>query len=135
MVALLQAKRGFENPLAGVWVPQGTVAGPAGLEDNEPVLDRRQFVARLCAALAAATCKCLVAQTKTAAPPPEERVDLNHASIDQLMKVPGMTRSWAGRIVRFRPYRAKTDLVDHGVVPIQFYEKIKDYVIAHRDAQ
>lgn len=46
-----------------------------------------------------------------------------------------MTRSWAGRIVRFRPYRAKTDLVDHGVVTAQFYEIIKNYVIAHRDPQ
>ena len=62
-------------------------------------------------------------------------VDINHASIDDLMKVPGMTRSWAGRIVRFRPYRAKSDLVDHGVVTVEFYVRIKEYVIAHRDAQ
>lgn len=62
-------------------------------------------------------------------------MDLNHATVDELMKVPWMTRSWAGRIVRFRPYRAKSDLVDHGVVTAEFYERIKDYVIAHRDAQ
>jgi len=51
------------------------------------------------------------------------------------MKVPGMTVSWAGRIVRFRPYRAKGDLLDRGVVTIQVYDRIKDYVIAHRDKQ
>jgi DNA uptake protein ComE-like DNA-binding protein len=62
-------------------------------------------------------------------------VDINHASVDELLKVPGMTRSWAGRIVRFRPYRTKLDLVELGVVNSQVYERIRDYVIAHRDQQ
>ncbi len=43
-----------------------------------------------------------------------------------------MTPSWAGRIVRYRPYRSKMDLVDRGVVTAEFYERIRDYVIAHR---
>lgn len=103
--------------------------------DNERVLNRRHFVAGLCAAVTAATCRGLAGQTRAAGASAEARVDLNHASIDELLKVPGMTRSWAGRIVRFRPYRAKTDLVDHGVVTAQFYEIIKNYVIAHRDPQ
>ena len=68
-------------------------------------------------------------------PPPEARVDINHATIEELMTVPGMTRSWAGRVVRFRPYRVKTDLLDHGVVTSQVYDRIKDYVIAHRKKQ
>lgn len=66
-------------------------------------------------------------------PPTEARVDINHASVEELLKVPGMTASWAGRIVRFRPYRTKQDLVDHGVLPSDVYDRIKDYVIAHRD--
>jgi DNA uptake protein ComE-like DNA-binding protein len=69
------------------------------------------------------------------APAPEARVDINHATLDELLKVPGMTRSWAGRIVRFRPYRTKQDLVEHGVVPSDVYDRIKDYVIAHRGEQ
>ena len=68
-------------------------------------------------------------------PAPESRVDINHAGLDELLKVPGMTRSWAGRIVRFRPYHAKNDLLDRGVVPSEVYDRIKDYVIAHRDKQ
>ena len=68
-------------------------------------------------------------------PPPEVRVDINHASVDELLKVPGMTPSWAGRIVRFRPYRTKQDLLDHGVLPSDVYDRIKDYIIAHRDPQ
>src|SRR5579863_2912269 len=51
--------------------------------------------------------------TKTkAVPPPEARIDINHASQMELAKVPGLTPSWAGRIVRFRPYRSKQDLVE-----------------------
>jgi DNA uptake protein ComE-like DNA-binding protein len=69
------------------------------------------------------------------APPPEARVDINHASMDELLRIPGMTTSWAGRIVRFRPYRTKADLLDHGVLPGEVYDRIKDYVIAHRGEQ
>jgi DNA uptake protein ComE-like DNA-binding protein len=74
-----------------------------------------------------------VAATVHAVPAPEARVDINHASTAELMKVPGMTQSWAGRIVRFRPYRAKTDLLENGVLPSDVYDRIKDYIIAHRE--
>jgi DNA uptake protein ComE-like DNA-binding protein len=66
------------------------------------------------------------------APPPAARIDINHASMDQLLKIPGMTSSWASRIVRFRPYRTKADLLEHGILPSDVYDRIKDYVIAHR---
>jgi competence protein ComEA len=74
------------------------------------------------------------AKTKTS-PSPESRVDINHASAADLAKIPGMTPSWAGRIVRFRPYRSKQDLVERGVLPSDVYDRIKDYVIAHRGGQ
>jgi len=76
-----------------------------------------------------------VPATSEKAPPPEDRVDINHASLNALLKVPGMTPSWAGRIVRFRPYRSKADLLENGIVTSEIYGKIKDYVIAHRDPQ
>jgi DNA uptake protein ComE-like DNA-binding protein len=74
-------------------------------------------------------------KTSATAPSPEARIDINHATVDELLKVPGMTRSWAGRIVRFRPYRTKHDLIDRGVLNSEVYDRIKDYVIAHRDKQ
>jgi DNA uptake protein ComE-like DNA-binding protein len=74
-------------------------------------------------------------KTAKSAPPPEQRVDINHASIAELEKVPGLTRSWAQRIVRFRPYRSKQDLFDKGVVSSAVYDRIKDFVIAHHDSQ
>jgi hypothetical protein len=73
-------------------------------------------------------------KTSQHAPPPETRIDINHANIKELLQVPGMTPSWAGRILRFRPYRAKTDLLEEGVVTPEVYNRIKDFVIAHREA-
>jgi DNA uptake protein ComE-like DNA-binding protein len=72
-------------------------------------------------------------RTSGNAPPAATRTDINHASIEELLKVPGMTPSWAGRIVRYRPYRAKTDLLENGVVTSAVYSRIKDFIIAHRD--
>jgi DNA uptake protein ComE-like DNA-binding protein len=76
-----------------------------------------------------------VPKTSASAPPPEARLDINHATVEELVKVPGLTRSWAGRIVRFRPYRTKQDLLEKGVLNSQVYDRIKDYVIAHREKQ
>lgn len=67
-----------------------------------------------------------------AAPAPKDRVDINRASVADLLKIPGMTPSWAGRIVRFRPYHAKSDLLERGILPSGVYDRIKNYVIAHR---
>ncbi len=75
-----------------------------------------------------------VPKTSEKAPPPEARIDINHASLDELLKIPGMTPAWAGRIVRYRPYHSKIDLLERGIVTSQVYDKIKDYVIAHRKA-
>ncbi len=65
--------------------------------------------------------------------PPQARLDVNHASLEQLLTIPGLTRSWAGRIVRYRPYRSKQDLLEKGVVSSEVYDRIRNYVIAHRD--
>ncbi len=71
--------------------------------------------------------------TSKQAPPPEARLDINHASGEQMLKGPGMTRTWAARIVRYRPYRTKVDLLEQGIVTAEVYDRIKDYVIAHRE--
>lgn len=70
-----------------------------------------------------------------APPPPDARVDINSASMEELLKVPGLARTWAARIVHFRPYRMKNDLLDKGIVSDQVYDRIKDYIIAHRNRE
>jgi len=62
----------------------------------------------------------------------EDPVDINTATLDQLLKVPGLTRTWAARIIRFRPYRGKNELLDRGIVTGKVYARIKDHIIAHR---
>jgi competence protein ComEA len=74
-------------------------------------------------------------KTSMTAPPPEQRVDINHASLAELLQVPGLPRGWAERIVRFRPYRSKQDLFDKGVLSSGVYDRIKDFVIAHHDKE
>lgn len=112
-----------------------------GRAQNGAVQSKMRFV--LCAVVLLVFCVAATGQTsdrdsngapKTSAtaPPANARIDINHASADELMKVPGMTRSWAGRIVRYRPYRTKEDLLEQGVVTSEVYDRIKDYVIAHR---
>jgi DNA uptake protein ComE-like DNA-binding protein len=65
--------------------------------------------------------------------PASERMDVNHASLEELEKLPGVTQIWAERIVRFRPYHAKTDLRNQGVIPARVYHKIEDLIVAHRE--
>ena len=69
-----------------------------------------------------------VAQTQPAGP-----VDINHAAVAEIEKVPGMTAVWAARIVRFRPYRAKSDLVEKGIVPAEVYARIRDGIVARKN--
>lgn len=64
--------------------------------------------------------------------PVSEPIDINTASIDQLMKIPGLPRTWAARIIRFRPYRGKNELLDRGIVSAEVYSHIKDHIVAHR---
>jgi DNA uptake protein ComE-like DNA-binding protein len=112
--------------------------------DNGAVRTRTRFTALALAILCASLTGIAqnqdrdsrgVPKTSATAPPPEARIDINHATADELLKVPGMTPSWAGRIVRFRPYRTKQDLLEKGVVSSEVYDLIKDYVIAHQKAQ
>jgi competence protein ComEA len=90
--------------------------------------------ALFCAGLLCAA-QATQAPPRQPAPGPAARVDINHATLEELLKIPGMTATWAARIVRFRPYRTRQDLLDKGVVTSQVFDRIKDYVIAHRDRQ
>ncbi len=72
-----------------------------------------------------------MAQTRTApAAPAASLIDLNSASRDDLMTLEGIGEVRADAIIRARPFKAKTDLVERRLIPESLYDKIADKVIA-----
>ena len=57
-------------------------------------------------------------------------MDLNSASRDDLMTLEGIGEVKADAIIRSRPFKAKTELVERRIVPEALYEKIADKVFA-----
>lgn len=71
-----------------------------------------------------------VASAQTRAVTGANPLDLNSASRDDLMTLEGIGEVKADAIIRARPFRAKTELVERRIVPEALYEKIVDKVFA-----
>jgi competence protein ComEA len=63
---------------------------------------------------------------QTRPPPAPAQLDLNSASRDDLMTLDGIGEVRAEAIIRARPFKAKTELVERRLIPEALYEKIAD---------
>lgn len=61
-----------------------------------------------------------------------EMLDLNSATREQLVALPGIGETYADAIIKNRPYKAKDELVSRKVIPAAAYKKIRTKVIAHQ---
>ena len=64
------------------------------------------------------------------APAKAALLDLNSASKQELMTLPGIGDAISQKIIDGRPYARKDQLVSKNIIPQATYDKIKDQVIA-----
>lgn len=98
----------------------------------------KTIVALLCAMLLAASAPTLAADkdAKAAAKPAavqakaDDKIDINRAKADVLMKLDGIGDVRAKAIIKGRPYKGKDELVAKNIIPQAVYDKIADQIIA-----
>jgi len=61
---------------------------------------------------------------------PPKYIDLNRASLEELLDFNGIGRIYAEKIIRGRPYRTRSELVQRNILPAETYLAIKGHLYA-----
>ncbi len=86
------------------------------------------------AAKSAATTTADAAKKTSRAVSGMPKVDLNSASKDELVKLPGIGDAYADKNIAGRPYKSKMELVTKKIVPRAAYAKFSKQVVAKQTA-
>jgi DNA uptake protein ComE-like DNA-binding protein len=62
----------------------------------------------------------------------DKTIDINSASREDLLNLPGMTQREADRIIAERPFKNANELLARHIIPESEYDKIRDRIIAGR---
>jgi len=71
-------------------------------------------------------------KTVTKEPMTKGKIDINAASREELVKLPGIGEATAQKIIDNRPYKSKDQLKSKKIVSAAEYDKIKEKIIAHQ---
>jgi competence protein ComEA len=63
-----------------------------------------------------------------------EMVDLNTATREQLVALPGIGEAYADAIIKARPFKSKDELVSKKIISSAAYKKVRTHVIAKHQA-
>ena len=100
---------------------------PSNSSKTAPTVKATQGTAGASASTGAQKPSAATPKASTGAP-----LDINTATADQLKALPGIGDAYAKRIIDGRPYTAKNQLTQKGILPQATYDKVKDQIIAHR---
>ena len=65
-------------------------------------------------------------------PVPAGMIDLNQATLDDLLAVPGIGRAYAARVLAGRPYRHEMELVGRRIMPLSVFRAVEGRIAIAR---
>ena len=117
----------FRKSIVPVAVALGLLAAPLAFAQSASTSTDAKSPATQTAPAAKAPVK---AHTMKHAMP---KVDINSASKEELMKLPGIGDATADKIVAARPFKSKSELLSKGLVNKAQYAKLSAHVIAKQE--
>ncbi|MFN6203455.1 MAG: ComEA family DNA-binding protein [Acidobacteriota bacterium] len=95
-------------------------------------LTSRLFAPLLLSVLVVTAGHNLLAAGQKPAAAKAELLDINSCAREKLVALPGVGESYADKIIKARPYKAKNELVSRQIVPEASYKKFAALIIARQ---